>query len=101
MSALVCSSIHPSACAAIVAGWRDSKIYSCWFLRMIIACWRVDVLKAGPLIIGDKCGRQQQKLKEGPPCGSPLESGLERWKSAEQEVRRARTATKATPSLRA
>jgi hypothetical protein len=25
---LVDSSTHPSACAAIVAGWRDSMIYS-------------------------------------------------------------------------
>src|SRR5262249_6937731 len=36
----------------------------------------------------DKRGRQQLRLKERPPCGGPSESGRERWKSAEQKVRR-------------
>src|SRR5258706_9613844 len=47
-----------------------------WFLRTIIACWRVDVLKASPVVIHDKCGRQQVNLKERPPCGGLSKSKL-------------------------
>ncbi len=69
-----------------------------WFLRTIVARWRVDVLKARPVIIHDKCGRQQLKLKERPPCGGLFRIGTRALEIYRTGSEKARTATKATPS---